>query len=393
MTRIPTQVSGTQPSVPDPQRLRGLQLLFDTAAPFAAGPESDELFLGALREVNTWHLEHSPFYASLWAEAGRPDIDSTADLDRLPFVHASFLKRNEIRSVSEEQISLHLTSSGTSGQKSQVFLDKWSADVMQEMDCRVFDHYGWVDRSEEVNYLVYGYEPRPDLTNGATFGLGYVSELAPARSLTFGLRHTGTGHEFDPFGCILALQRYAEEGIPVRILGYPAFLHFTLERMGQLNHPPLKLSPRSLVFLGGGWKANADRQIPKDDLYAAIREQLGVPDHRIRDAYGSVEHPLPYFECERHNLHVPTWSRVLVRSVDTLRALPYGETGYLQFVSPFITSMPTHSIVMNDLGTLYAPEGCGCGLGTAYFTVHGRAGVSRNRSCAIAAAELLKAGS
>ncbi|MYR22902.1 acyl-protein synthase, partial [Streptomyces sp. SID6137] len=35
-------------------------------------------------------------------------------------------------------------------------------------------------------------------------------------------------------------------------------------------------------------------------------------------------------------------------------------------------------------------EECPCPLSTDWFTVLGRAGVSRNRSCAVAAAEMMK---
>ncbi|MFC5911324.1 acyl-protein synthase [Streptacidiphilus monticola] len=378
--------------VPDPDRLGAVQRLFDIRTPFVAGAEYDARFVAAVNEINLWHAERNAFFAALWKDAGEPRLDGVEDLARLPFVHASFFKRHEIRSVPAEDVALRLTSSGTTGQKSQVFLDAWSAAIMEELDTRTFDAFGWVDPSEQVNYLVYGYEPKPAFDNGATFGLGYVTDMAPARAIRFGLRHTGADHAFDPFGCVEALLRYAEEGIPVRILGFPAFLHFTLERMAGLGVPPLRLHPRSLVFLGGGWKGHADRAIPKEDLYASVREQLGVPDDRIREAYGSVEHPLPYYECARHRLHTTTWGRMLVRAVDTLEPLPWGEPGYAHFVSPFITSMPAHSIVMNDLVSLRPAEDCGCGLPTPWFTVHGRAGVSRSRSCAVAASELIKAG-
>ncbi|MFD0331425.1 hypothetical protein ACFQZC_32985 [Streptacidiphilus monticola] len=188
---------------------------------------------------------------------------------------------------------------------------------------------------------------------------------------------------------VAALRRGGHPRADPRLPGVPA-LHPGAD--GRTRRPAAAAAPRSLVFLGGGWKGHADRAIPKEDLYASVREQLGVPDDRIREAYGSVEHPLPYYECARHRLHTTTWGRMLVRAVDTLEPLPWGEPGYAHFVSPFITSMPAHSIVMNDLVSLRPAEDCGCGLPTPWFTVHGRAGVSRSRSCAVAASELIKAG-
>jgi hypothetical protein len=70
--------------------------------------------------------------------------------------------------------------------------------------------------------------------------------------------------------------------------------------------------------------------------------------------------------------------------------LPYGEKGFLQFVSPYITSAPAHSVLMGDMAVMYPAEKCGCGITTPYFEILGRAGTSKNKSCAIAAAELLK---
>jgi hypothetical protein len=186
------------------------------------------------------------------------------------------------------------------------------------------------------------------------------------------------------------LERFEKEGLPVRIFGFPAFFHFTLKRMRELGLPNLSLSPESLVFLGGGWKGHADQAVSKDELYGAATVQLGIPNHRLRDGFGSVEHCIPYIECSHHRFHVPTWSRVLIRDLKTLEPLPYGVTGFLNLISPYITSVPAQSVLMGDLASLHRPEECGCGNSMPWFKILGRAGTSRNKSCAIAASELLK---
>ena len=78
------------------------------------------------------------------------------------------------------------------------------------------------------------------------------------------------------------------------------------------------------------------------------------------------------------------------RDVATLEPLGPGQTGFLHAVSPYITSVPAHSVLMGDLMQWRPGEECGCGLSTPYFELQGRAGTSKNRSCAMAAAELLK---
>ncbi len=370
--------------VPDPAALPHVQRLCDLADPYAT--DADELFRAAMDEANAWHAERSPFFRSLLADTPHGTLGPV----RAPLVHANFFKLHEVLSIPRDEVFLHLTSSGTSGQKSQMFFDEWTIRAAQRMVARIFDFYGWITPDQPVNYLLYSYEPAPEMRLGTSFTDNYLCDFAPARQVTHALRHTGSSHEFDVFGVLKALQRYADEGLPVRILGFPAFLHFTLERMRELRLPALRLPADSLVVLGGGWKGHSDRQIPKDLFYAAVTEQLGIPGERIRDTYGSVEHCVPYVECERHRLHVPVWSRAAVRCTQTLEQLPYGERGYLQLASPYITSVPAHSVVMGDLASLQPGESCECPLGTDWFTIHGRAGLSRNRSCAVAAAELLK---
>jgi hypothetical protein len=68
----------------------------------------------------------------------------------------------------------------------------------------------------------------------------------------------------------------------------------------------------------------------------------------------------------------------------------YGQRGFIQFVSPYITSSPAHSVVMSDLAVLHRAEECGCGLTTDWFELLGRASHNKARSCALAASELIK---
>src|SRR5690606_15379967 len=117
-------------------------------------------------------------------------------------------------------------------------------------------------------------------------------------------------------------------GLPVRIFGFPAFFHATLEEMKNRGIK-LKLHPESLVFLGGGWKGLADKQVDKLTTYALATEVLAIPDHRLRDGFGSVEHCIPYVECEHHEFHVPVWSKVEIRDLRTRELLPLGEQGFL----------------------------------------------------------------
>ncbi|MBX9723499.1 MAG: hypothetical protein K2X81_18990, partial [Candidatus Obscuribacterales bacterium] len=337
-----------QPCVPDAIALKDVQKLCDLNDPHNASAETDALFVSAMKEIVEWHRSRNSFFAKLLElrAFSAQSLKSIDDCAKIPFVLANFFKLHEELSVSREEIILHLTSSGTTGQKSQIFFDDWSLSAPQRMIDFIFEKNGWCSPDKAANYLLYSYESERDSKLGTAYTDNFLCKYAPVNRVFSALRLTGAGsHEFDIFGCIDKLKDFEKEGLPVRIFGFPAFLHFTLERMKALKIEPLKLHPDSLVFLGGGWKGNADKAIDKRDLYKAINEELAIPDARIRDGFGSVEHCIPYVECEHHEFHVPVWSRVFVRDLKTLEPLPFGEKGFLHFVSPYITSVPACSVL------------------------------------------------
>ncbi|MBY0518558.1 MAG: acyl-protein synthase [Bacteriovoracaceae bacterium] len=376
------------PKVIDPIRLKHVQSFCDIHNPYQEIDAS--LFIEAMKEVCLWHMENSPFYRSLCSQENfSPDVlKTTKDLERIPTVLAHFFKEHEVLSVPEKAVALHLTSSGTTGQKSQVFFDDWSIRAPQGMLDRIFEAYGWVTPKQNTNYLLYTYETEAGSKLGTAYTDHYLCKYAPANQVTIALKMQGDGsHGFDFPGVMSALQRFEKEGLPVRIFGFPAFLAETLERMENLGLAPLKLHPDSLVFLGGGWKGKASKAIPKSELYEKTTRLLGIPDHRLRDGFGSVEHCIPYVECDHHEFHIPIWSKVIIRDVKNLKPIGLNEIGFLSFLSPYMTSMPAHAVVMGDLASLH--ESCPCGNTQPFFRLKGRAGTTQNKSCAIAAAEIL----
>ena len=360
--------------------------------PYQVNTVTDRLFNAAMREITAYHIAHTPHYAQwLTCNGFNPDtINETQDWRQLPPIFANYFKHQLILSDAGKD-ALELTSSGTSGQKSRMRYDKRSIGAAQGMVDHIFRYYGWETPDVPCNYLLLSYEPAGAITLGTAFTDQFLCKYAPVKRAVYALRHTGKDNEFDPFGAIRALQEFAEEGAPVRILGFPAFMWFILERMHEMGLPQLTLHPDSLVFFGGGWKTYANREISKSTLYTRLHQQLGIPDIRCRDGYGSVEHCVPYIECAHHHFHLPIYSRAYIRDTATFSIRDYGQHGFIQFISPYITSSPAHNIVMSDLAILHRAETCGCGIATDWFELLGRASQHQARSCALAASELIKA--
>jgi hypothetical protein len=362
------------------------------ALPHAYCPDSVPagLFDQAMSEMTRFHALHTPGYAQ-WLNANgleMDDLDTLNDWSKLPPIFASFFKQHLLLSPTGEA-ALELTSSGTSGQKSRMRYDERSLDAAQYMVERIFAQYGWITPATPCNYLLLSYEPEQNLNLGTSFTDQFLCRFAPVNRVVYALRRTGDGHQFDPFGVITALQAFAEEGLPVRIFGFPAFLWQALQQMRATGVADLQLPRGSLVFFGGGWKTRAAEEIPRQQLYGRVEQQLGIATQDCRDGYGAVEHAVPYIECAHHRFHVPVYAKVFIRNPVDFAVQPYGQAGLLSMVSPYISSSPAHAIVMSDLATLHPGASCGCGLDCDWFELHGRAGTDAGRSCAMAAAELL----
>lgn len=353
---------------------------------------SSEIFMEAMRDCVRHHMDNNEFFRNYMAEAGfsADDLRTEDDLQKIPVIHANFFKKYVVLSMDRDQIVEHATSSGTSGQKSQMFFDQDSLDFGNDMISNEFRYFGFLS-DEPTNYLLFTYEPAQlskDLGTAKT-DVGLL-RYAPVNEKFFALRYNGQGHDFDVYGTIRALEEYEKQGMPVRIFGFPSFLYFTVRQMKETGYRPLKLNPGSMTMLGGGWKGYADKQISKTELYAMVEEMLGIPAENCRDGYGSTEHSVPYFECPNHHFHIPVYSRMLIRDVKTLEPLPYGQAGFANFITPHLLSVPAVSVLMGDMAVLHAPEECGCGINTPFMEIIGRAGTGKGKSCAITASELLK---
>jgi len=374
---------------PDKNALQSVRKLCEVTDAYASSDELDALFVDAFKEIISWHRKNNEFYDKLTKDFDLDKLQSVDDLKALPFIHANFFKMHESVSVDKKNISEHLTSSGTSGQKSQMFFDEWSILSARRMVEFIYDEIGFNTPEQEANYLLLAYEPLKNFKVGTTNTNIFLTSFAKPKEVFFALRQTDGTHEFDRFGTVRKLQEYAEQNLPVRIHGFPSFMYFTLMQMKEMDIK-VQLHPDSLVMFGGGWKGYANKEISKEELFSLINEYLGISLTRIRDAYGSVEHSIPYIECKNHKLHVPIWSRLFVRDIKTLEVLDYGQSGFMNFVTPYITSVPAISVMMGDLGVMHRASECDCGAQTPFFEVLGRAGASQNKSCAVSASELLK---
>lgn len=342
-----------------------------------------ELFAQAMAEAFAHHYERCESYRRYCCEQGfHPD--GKVPLEEAPWIFVDVFKRHELLSVPRSEVVLHVTSSGTSGQKSQNFFDQPSLDRLQAMLEGVFRAFGMTDPEQEVNYLLFSYDPAeaPDL--GTAFTSTNWTRFTGKGEVFYAIRKDRRGEfAFDEQGALDALRRFGADSRPARIIGFPSFLHRLLER-----GPRVALPARSLILTGGGWKTYADGEVPRQTFLARIADELGVAPEQVRDNYGMVEHGAPYVQCEAHQFHVPVFCRALAREVSTLEPLPHGEVGFLHLLTPYHGAVPNHSLLTSDLASI--EQGCPCGRNAPVIRLAGRGGIRKHAGCAIAAAQILR---
>ena len=235
-----------------------------------------------------------------------------------------------------------------------------------------------------TNYLMLGYQPHRGNHMGVMKSAFLSTLLAPAIHREYALKFRSGKYEVDMDGIIRALQRYSRSRHPVRIIGFPSYLHFLMEELAR-RKICLTLPEGSMVLLGGGWKQFYKQKVDKSQLYREVWEQLGIPEGQIREVFSVVEHPIIYWDCPAHHFHIPIYSRVIIRDINTLEPLPEGQVGLVNLMKPLLKSAPLLSIMTDDLGVLHGSGSCSCRCRAPWLEIIGRVGMVDIKTCAAGA--------
>lgn len=362
--------------------------LFGVREPYAAGL-TDELFLKAVRENAEYHYANCPEYRRILDSRGfTPDmLRDYGDISRLPFIPTLIFKRHELKSMPSWRTPVKATSSGTGGRKTTIGFDTSGLLCGLRMVLKVTGRRRLIS-PRPANYIIFGYKPhRSNQTAVAKTAFG-ATLFAPALSRTYALKYSDGKYSPDLDGVIDAIVKYSRRSSPLRMMGFPAYTWFVMKLMEERGIS-VTLPKGSLVMLGGGWKQFYREEVDKGVFYDLARRVFGIGDSSIVEFFGAVEHPILYCDCENHHFHVPAYSRVIIRDVNTLEPVENGKAGLVNLITPMVRSAPLTSIMTDDLGVLHDGSECGCGAGTPYLEIIGRVGLKDIKTCAAGAAEIL----
>lgn len=366
--------------------------IYDLKTPFDFDDEAKRLFVEAMRESFSSHYDGSPFFKTLClnADFDISKIKKMGDIYDIPYIFVNSFKELEILSIPEEKIKLELTSSGTSGQRSRIVLDDISLKRILKIVKNIYGALGMVDDNTPVNYICFTYDPRVAKNVGTAFSDKVLTGFAPKKEVYYAIQYDKAKNDFflNEKGVKAQILKYSKDRkTPVRIIGFPAFIHKILTEMRAELGKDFKFSEKSFVMTGGGWKGQQDKEIPKMEFKKEIGAILGIPPENIRDLFGMVEHGIPYVECECSNMHIPIYSVAVIRDPLTMNIMGYGKPGILHLYTPYINSVPSISLLCTDKAVLH--KDCPCGRKGDFIELLGRGGTTKHKGCAIHANELL----
>ncbi len=379
------------PPVYKPLKSRAaLDALFETPA-FEYSPETSKAFCASMRAALDFQGKRAPVLKALYkAEGFEPEsVRKEKDISSIPFLFVAALKERDLTTLPPSQIALELKSSGTSGQHSRMQLDKGSLMRVRRMAWKVFEGLGLTDLERAHDYICFTYDPEVAKDLGTAWTDKLLTGFTKKGEIFYTFRWSKAKNDFyfDIDGAVSAMKKFEDARGVVRLVGFPAFaLKLTEEFKRRYGRYP-KLNPESSVVTGGGWKTLADEAIDKKVYRGILAANLGIPAENVRDLFGMVEHGVPYVDCRLGNFHIPNYGRVIARHPGTLAPLGYGKKGLLQFITPYLTSYPSLSVLSSDFGLVR--ERCSCGLAGPVLEIHGRAGVKKLKGCAISAATML----
>lgn len=362
--------------------------LFSCKAAFDYSATSN-LFIESMREMFNYQNAHSQVFRGVMQQYGftADMITDEESILRIPAIFVTAFKERKLLSIPESEIVKTLTSSGTTGSKSQINWDKISMERQSFMRSSIVESYGLADYEKMVNNLVFSYAPDISGSRGAAHAHNSYAQFAKENETFFAIHSDKYGNpDFDVNEVIAVLEKFAASGLPLRVTGFPAFGYMTLTELNKRG-VSFNFPKESLLFSGGGWKNYTGKTISYPEYIDLVNKVLGLTPDRVRDVYGMVEHGVPYVTCEHGHFHIPIYSRVCAVSPHTMEILPDGETGLLKLITPYLRSTPALSLLSTDLG--YVQSNCPCGREGKYLVLQGRGGVKKYAGCGISAAQLL----
>jgi hypothetical protein len=298
----------------------------------------EEVLLKELSDLTAHHREHCAPYDRILAASGFASASSIADL---PYLPVRLFKNLELKSIPDDEVFKVLTSSGTTGEVSRIYLDKAAAAEQQRRLAATVQTVLGPHRLPML--LVDTKAMLKDRRSFSARGAGVLGMSTFGRNHVWALDDEGAV-DLDAIRGFLA--KHGDQ--PFLIFGFTFLVWLHLYEVA-LEHG-LDLGNGILIH-SGGWKKLVDQAVSPTEF----RKRLaGVGLTNVHNYYGMVEQIGTIFleGPSGGSLYCPDFADVVVRDPETWAELPPGKPGLLEVVSTLPTSYPGHVLLTEDLGVI-----------------------------------------
>ena len=308
--------------------------------------EKEMRLLPELVALTERHRAASPAYARILAatdhEPGRP----YASLAELPWLPVRLFKTHVLKSIPDDEVFRVLTSSGTTGDLSRIYLDKAAAAAQARMLTRTLQSVLGPRRLPML--VVDTLAVVKDRTSFSARGAGVLGMMNFGRDHVFALDEHGAS---DLDAVRRFLQRHGRQ--PFLIFGFTFMVWLYLYEL--TRGQGLDLSHGTLIH-SGGWKKLADRAVDNAEFRRAFAADTGLI--RSHNFYGMVEQiGVVYLEGPGGgSLYCPDFADVIIRDPQTWAEQPPGVPGLVEVVSTLPESYPGHALLTEDLGVVHGVD-------------------------------------
>ena len=328
------------------------------------------VFLEKINNLSVLHFRHCEEYRKI-IDRLFAGIYTAKNLEEVPFIPVSLFKELDLKSVPNEDIFRTLTSSGTLGKQSRIFLTKHnSSEQIKALKNLFQERFG----NSRIPMVIFDSEELfRSATNTNARKAAVIGFSSFASERLFVLKD-----ELTLDWEILKEYLSIHKGKRVIFFGF-TFLLWTSLVLKNESNISFKFSD-GVILHGGGWKKLQGLGIDKKHFKDKISEITGIT--KIIDYYGMAEQAGSiFFECESGYFHTTQYSTIVIRDPYSLLPLSHKKTGLVQVISSLPTSYPGHSILTQDLGAIYGEYNCTCNRSGKYFFIESRLPNAQIRGC------------
>lgn len=323
---------------------------------FTDPTESDDVFYKSMSEALIFHYKNSDRFREFCIRKNFEPKENFS-LNDIPFIPSTLFKKLELSSVPKSDIIKTIHSSSTTGKNpSTILIDKITSERQQKIIISILSNFIGKERK---SFLVLESKDNVSTGNEISSRSSAVRGLTPfMKSIRFILKPDLSLDipqletiDFDEF------ERPA-------IFGFTWILYLFIEKY-QTNKEVRNIFSKlhdPIILHSGGWKKLQNIQISKSDFNKKISDFFNTKPNYVIDFYGMVEQlGTIYPDCEYGFKHVPSYSRMIIRDINTLEPVAHGERGFIQILTPIPHSYPGVSVLTDDIGKIIGINSCKCG--------------------------------